>query len=240
MNPNGTTSSELNFERLITGVLASAGQHTDLENLVTHFAGHHLSPELVGAITELVGAINDSDEDDALEGEYSTLSPTDPVLDATHNTAHDEVDAIHAMADDSALTAQLLEDLAPELLAIETELATLREDHELLADALGMCSMCLGEDPECEHCLTETGLRTSMPDVELFEEFVFPCVPLLPARTLRRLMRVAQHTLERSTRKHKNPGRSPAFHDRHVDADSLPRPRPGVLTKEKQHDRSTG
>jgi hypothetical protein len=71
--------------------------------------------------------------------------------------------------------------LTAELQAAAEELTLLQERSDLLADALGACSLCWGEDGHCRACRGHGQPGRSIPDQRLFEEFVLPAVRLLRA-----------------------------------------------------------
>jgi hypothetical protein len=72
-------------------------------------------------------------------------------------------------------------DLRARLVALTDEVRSLRDREELLADALGACCMCWGQDPRCRACRGRGSPGYAKPDEELFNELVFPAVQMLRA-----------------------------------------------------------
>lgn len=73
----------------------------------------------------------------------------------------------------SRLTAQLDATLA--------ELNVLRERSDVLADALGACALCWGQDHTCRACRGLGHPGRAVPQYELFAEYVLPAVKLMHA-----------------------------------------------------------
>jgi hypothetical protein len=71
--------------------------------------------------------------------------------------------------------------LTGELQTTTDELNVLRDRSDLLADALGACALCWGQDGHCRACRGHGLPGRSIPDQKLFEEFVLPAVRLLRA-----------------------------------------------------------
>ena len=72
-------------------------------------------------------------------------------------------------------------ELRARLVALTDEVRSLRDREELLADALGACCMCWGEDPQCRACRGRGSPGYAKPDEELFNELVFPAMQMLRA-----------------------------------------------------------
>jgi hypothetical protein len=68
-----------------------------------------------------------------------------------------------------------------ELRRAQAELAQLRERSDLLAEALGACALCWGQDPSCRACRGHGLPGKSIPDATLFYEYVLPAVLLVRA-----------------------------------------------------------
>lgn len=72
-------------------------------------------------------------------------------------------------------------DMSPRLAELESEVVTLRDQADLLAAALGACSLCWGHDARCRACRGRGSPGFAVPDEEAFNELVLPAV-----RTMRR------------------------------------------------------
>jgi hypothetical protein len=59
------------------------------------------------------------------------------------------------------------------------EVAELRERNDHLADALGACYLCWGEDPACPHCRGRGGPGSGPPDRALFATWIAPALRVL-------------------------------------------------------------
>ncbi len=62
---------------------------------------------------------------------------------------------------------------------VTLELQELRERNDTLAAALGACYLCWGEDSACSHCRGRGRPGYTIPDKELFIEWVAPAVRTL-------------------------------------------------------------
>jgi hypothetical protein len=78
------------------------------------------------------------------------------------------------------LCAQV-EELRGSLQAVSHELAALRDREDILAEALGACCLCWGEDSHCRACRGRGRPGFTAPDEELFEELVLPAMKMLRA-----------------------------------------------------------
>jgi hypothetical protein len=79
------------------------------------------------------------------------------------------------------VTAQEIEEISTQLEAALTEVKLLRERCDTLAAALGACGLCWGQDLGCRACRGQGAPGRSIPDEQLFYEFVVPAVRLMHA-----------------------------------------------------------
>jgi hypothetical protein len=100
---------------------------------------------------------------------------------AGHWTA-DEVDELADRLDASVRDAQRL---SAQIERAESELQRLRDRTRRLADALGACDSCWGEDSGCPECQGCGRPGRSLPDERLFAEIVMPAVRLVRLCDLR-------------------------------------------------------
>lgn len=75
--------------------------------------------------------------------------------------------------------------LQEELAAANLELQRLRERSDCLADALGACALCWGEEPACRACRGHGRPGRSIPNAALFAEYVVPAVRLVRSQFTR-------------------------------------------------------
>ena len=71
--------------------------------------------------------------------------------------------------------------LRERLQSVQNELHALRDHEDILAEALGACCLCWGEDNQCRACRGRGRPGFSVPDEELFEELVLPAVRIVRA-----------------------------------------------------------
>jgi hypothetical protein len=95
------------------------------------------------------------------------VEPSDPEANAA-------AEAAARAAAEAAAVSHRAEQLAGEL-------EWLRERLDLLADALGACGLCWGEDAQCRACHGRGGPGYALPDESLFDELVGPAVRMLRA-----------------------------------------------------------
>jgi hypothetical protein len=79
------------------------------------------------------------------------------------------------------VTAQEIEEITAQLEAALTEVKLLRERCDTLAAALGACGLCWGQDLGCRACRGQGAPGRSIPDEQLFCDFVVPAVRLMHA-----------------------------------------------------------
>jgi hypothetical protein len=79
------------------------------------------------------------------------------------------------------VTAQEIAGISAQLEAALTEIKLLRERCDTLAAALGACGLCWGQDLSCRACRGQGAPGRSIPDEQLFCEFVVPAVRLMHA-----------------------------------------------------------
>lgn len=63
---------------------------------------------------------------------------------------------------------------------IESHLSAVENKQENLAGAIGACSFCLGEDPDCRACRGKGRAGAFIPDPELFERYIVPALKKYP------------------------------------------------------------
>jgi hypothetical protein len=79
------------------------------------------------------------------------------------------------------VTAAELAEITAQLEAARAEVNILRARCDTIAAALGACGLCWGEDVSCRACRGHGAPGRSIPDEELFREFVLPAVRLMHA-----------------------------------------------------------
>ena len=77
------------------------------------------------------------------------------------------------------MAAEELVALGAQLECAQTEIKLLREKCDTLAAALGACALCWGHDPGCRACRGHGSPGRSLPDDDLFAEYVLPAVRLV-------------------------------------------------------------
>ena len=103
-----------------------------------------------------------------MAAQKANAAARDPVIiDSTAN----EVDTV---ADELAALAAQLE-------AAHSEIKLLRERCDTVAAALGACALCWGREPACRACRGHGLPGRSLPDEDLFFEYVMPAVRLVSA-----------------------------------------------------------
>jgi len=92
------------------------------------------------------------------------------------------------VADDTDVDHGKSAALRDELRSLRRENRRLRELNdallahtEFLAEGIGACPLCWGEDPDCQECGGDGGPGTFVPDRQAFNEFVRPAVETLRA-----------------------------------------------------------
>ena len=120
----------------------------------------------IAALLRLVSA--PPDRVDAGEGESLDVG--------TLRWTADEVDELTDRLDASVRDARRL---SAQLERAEHELQRLRDRTGRLADALGACNSCWGEDAGCPECQGHGTPGSSLPDERLFAEVVMPAVRLV-------------------------------------------------------------
>lgn len=78
----------------------------------------------------------------------------------------------------------------------------LQDELELYQSALGICSACLDEDPDCEVC----DGQPVKPDARMFMELVLPAALELPQSARRKVVQVLAGSLNRATPVNANRG----------------------------------
>ena len=79
------------------------------------------------------------------------------------------------------VTAAELAEISAQLEAAQAEVRILRARCDTVAAALGACGLCWGQDVSCRACRGHGAPGRSIPDEELFREFVVPAVRLMHA-----------------------------------------------------------
>lgn len=123
-----------------------------------------------------------------LAQQFMTRAPSTPraVIDATPIEA--EPDAEAADEQDSVPSGQSIEvlELRERVTMLTRDAQALGQRLGQLAEALGACGLCWGEDPECRACRGRGRPGYALPDESLFEELVLPAVRVLRAQRLPR------------------------------------------------------
>ena len=94
--------------------------------------------------------------------------------------AHEPVEVESAVIEVDAVAGELAA-LAAQLEAAQAEVTLLRERCDTVAAALGACALCWGHDPVCRACRGRGLPGRSLPDEELFVEYILPAVRLVRA-----------------------------------------------------------
>ncbi len=90
------------------------------------------------------------------------------------------------------VAAEELAEISAQLEAAQAEVKILRARCDTVAAALGACGLCWGQDMSCRACRGHGAPGRSIPDEELFCEFVVPAVRLMHA-SRQRSNNVASH-----------------------------------------------
>lgn len=118
----------------------------------------------------------------------SALSRPRPAIDVEPLDAKDEPD-IGAAPEPAAATpddgVEILE-LRERIQTLTGETQTLSSRLGQLAEALGACGLCWGEDRDCRACRGRGRPGYALPNESLFEELVLPAVRVLRAQRLPR------------------------------------------------------
>jgi hypothetical protein len=72
--------------------------------------------------------------------------------------------------------AQAVTQLRQKFTALYQELEELREKNDALAEALGACHLCWGEDTNCQICRGQGRSGANLPDRKLFAQLVAPAL----------------------------------------------------------------
>lgn len=114
---------------------------------------------------------DDDDDDDNLD-ETNSLSDLARDYEEQSKTLEVYVEKCNHL---STITRQLYRKLQH----IYAELEELRERNDLLAEALGACHVCWGEDHDCEVCRGEGYPGFFRPDSDMFRQYVTPAAQRL-------------------------------------------------------------
>jgi hypothetical protein len=93
-----------------------------------------------------------------------------------------DVEAEEVPTQGDADSADAMGELRERVESMFAELNAVRERLDLLASALGACSVCWGEDGQCRICRGRGRPGFAIPDETLFEEFVLPAIRTLRAQ----------------------------------------------------------
>jgi hypothetical protein len=110
--------------------------------------------------------------------------------DAVRWTA-DEIDELTDRLDESVRDVR---QLRAQLARADRELRQLQIRTRRLADALGSCGSCWGEESDCPECRGGGRAGSAMPDERLFAELVMPAVRLVRLGDLRALAPYSEGT----------------------------------------------
>lgn len=114
-----------------------------------------------------------------MAGQKTPAQTQEPVAEAAADgLTADEIEELRSWLEASNNEASALREQLQTALG---ELKILRERSDLLALALGACCLCWGQDPACRACRGNGHPGKSVPDEDLFSEYVLPAVQLMRA-----------------------------------------------------------
>jgi hypothetical protein len=99
-------------------------------------------------------------------------------LESATDTSNDEGTIVNS---EIATAIAEIDQLRAQLQAAHNELSALRDREDVLAEALGACCLCWGEDGRCRACRGRGRPGFAMPDEEAFGELVLPAVRMFRA-----------------------------------------------------------
>lgn len=144
-------------------------QDPNLAMLAQFLSGSSEDEELEDEVFDDQDLENEADQQRILVREYEAQSKTL----ATYAEKYNHL---------SAITRQLHHKLKD----IYAELEELRERNDLLAEALGACHLCWGEDIDCEICRGEGYPGFFKPDANMFRQYVTPATQRLQRQARRK------------------------------------------------------
>lgn len=151
-----------------------------LEALVAQAGGAEGS-----GVLEMLSQLGGADSDPALGLIARYLAQSQAESDETSDEEYEEelleqqTELDRARAEERARAFQRLRQTMEQMYR---ELETLRERNDTLAEALGACHLCWGEDIECPVCSGTGHPGASMPDRAMLVELVTPAVQRLRRR----------------------------------------------------------
>ena len=151
---------------------SEAGSQPNMQELIAQMAQGN---PILGLLAQQMA------ERRSVEGEVASAEvETDGIdVEACTNEPDDGVQNVFATAYASA-NAEVLQ-LRERLQSVQNELGALRDREDILAEALGACCLCWGEDNQCRACRGRGRPGFAMPDEEAFGELVLPAVRMFKA-----------------------------------------------------------
>jgi len=158
--------------------------------------------ELMARMQGGSGALQPAD----VEGMMARLSAKNPMLgmvfrqltESSNQTKAIEREVIEAEVEEvdcdpqhlaaeaaAAASAARISELEQQVRTAALELGSTREQLDVLAAALGACTLCWGNEPRCRACRGRGLPGYALPDEALFEELILPAVQLLRAHRIK-------------------------------------------------------
>ena len=138
-----------------------------------------MSQDIQSLLMQAILASNtDSDRESTMQEILSQMTDIDPQIKLLANylaqrsaeESSSEIDKEEARAQKSRTERRLLQKLKD----MRLELQELRERNDTLAEALGACYLCWGDDPYCEICRGRGSPGCFEPDRELCSQYIVP------------------------------------------------------------------
>ena len=123
-------------------------------------------------------AEDDDDEDELLETDELEQEALELEFEQQARTLEATESRLHSVTQVARQMREKLDD-------IYAELEELRERNDSLAEALGACHLCWGEDLDCEACGGGGRPGTYLPDADMFRHYVRPAIQRLQTQQTR-------------------------------------------------------
>ena len=134
----------------------------------------------VAMLSQLLSTSTETDDDEDLDDEFD-----EDEADIESELARDYDEKVRTLAayeekyDQLAAVAQQLKSKLQDAYA---ELEDLRDRNDEIAEALGACHLCWGEDLDCEVCRGDGYPGFFQPDTDMFRQYVTPATRRLQQR----------------------------------------------------------
>jgi hypothetical protein len=156
---------------------SNASSNDGVQTLLSHADGSEASGPGIG-IDELLGQLESTNPTASLIARY--LMTNQRLADTSGSQAHTKSERSYEAEQSEKLT-RLLGRLE-EIRQLRLEVKQLQEKNDALADSLGACYLCWGEDPGCPICRGTGAPGFMMPDKQLFMQWVAPALQRLQAQ----------------------------------------------------------